>query len=238
MQAVANLVEPTRTAADIGCDHAYISIWLCDNEIALKVIATDINEGPLAIARQNIKEAGFSDRISTRLSDGASAIRPGEADCLILAGMGGELIIKILTDSLPVVAQAHQLVLSPQSDVEKTRHAVEEMGFYLNHEEMVEEDGKFYVCMDARRIGHTFWEEKDGSFYEKPVFYRYGRNLLTSRNPVLYRYLCRRKEQLSAILEHLPEGSETEGPRRELEAKLSLTYEALSYFDPKYRVGI
>ena len=103
LYAVAGLVTKGASVADIGTDHGYIPIYLIEQGISPKAIALDINKGPLERARMHIVGHGLKDRIETRLSDGLEAVMPGEVDTMIAAGMGGGLIIKILTEGKEVL---------------------------------------------------------------------------------------------------------------------------------------
>ena len=115
MAAVAAMVTPGSRLADVGCDHGYLSIWLCRQRIAERAIALDVNRGPLQSAEANIAAAGLEAYIETRLSDGLSAVRPGEVDSVAAAGMGGRLMCRILERGEPVLRCARELVLEPQS---------------------------------------------------------------------------------------------------------------------------
>ena len=96
MQAVADMVTPGGRIADIGTDHGYVPIYLVEQNKTDHAIAMDVRKGPLARAGENIVRFGCSDRIETRLSDGLAMLKPGEADTVIIAGMGGLLSIRIL----------------------------------------------------------------------------------------------------------------------------------------------
>ena len=96
MQAVADMVTPGGRIADIGTDHGYVPIYLVEQNKTDHAIAMDVRKGPLARAGENIVRFGCSDRIETRLSDGLAMLKPGEADTVIIAGMGGLLTIRIL----------------------------------------------------------------------------------------------------------------------------------------------
>ena len=121
LYAVAGLVTEGASVADIGTDHGYVPIYLVKNKIASKVIAMDINKGPLERARMHIIGHGLKGQIETRLSDGLKNLEPGEVDAFIAAGMGGGLVIKILEDSKEVVEQLKFAVLQPQSEIAKVR---------------------------------------------------------------------------------------------------------------------
>ena len=89
LQTVAHQVKCGGVAADIGCDHGFTSIYLIEQGLAKHVIAMDINEGPLERAKEHIREYGMEADIETRLSDGTAKLAPGEADTLLISGMGG-----------------------------------------------------------------------------------------------------------------------------------------------------
>ncbi len=98
LKAVAALVTGDGTIADIGTDHAYIPIYLIQTGAAAHAIAMDVNPGPLARAQEHIGQYGLSASIETRLSDGLARLRPGEADSVVIAGMGGALMTRILDE--------------------------------------------------------------------------------------------------------------------------------------------
>ena len=83
-------------AADVGCDHGYVSIYLVQRGIAKSVIAMDVRKGPLSAAGANISEYGLEDLISTRLSDGVKELEKGEANAIVIAGMGGKLMERLI----------------------------------------------------------------------------------------------------------------------------------------------
>lgn len=99
LRAVADMVTPGLVLADIGTDHAYIPIYLTEQKRIPRAIAMDVNKGPLLRANTHIQEHALSGRIETRLSDGLTALRPGEAQSIVIAGMGGALTIRILKNA-------------------------------------------------------------------------------------------------------------------------------------------
>lgn len=147
MQAVVGLVKPCDKVADIGCDHGYIAMELIRRHICNHVIAMDINHGPLETAKSNIRDYEMQDYIVTRLSDGTKALQQGEVDGIICAGMGGRLIMHILTEGKSLVQDMQQLILQPQSEIAEVRSFLREAGFRIEKEDMVCEDGKYYPMM-------------------------------------------------------------------------------------------
>ena len=135
LEAVKNTVLPCDISLDIGCDHGYVSIALVKEKVAKKVICLDINEGPLQAAQRNVSEAGVSDLIELRLSDGFEKVSADDkADSVIIAGMGGRLTASILEGGKDIVNGLSQLVLEPQSEIEVVRAKVRELGFHIEKE--------------------------------------------------------------------------------------------------------
>lgn len=146
---VASMVTAGNCLADVGTDHGYVPIYLYERQIISHAIAMDIRKGPLERAKLHIAESGLQDMIETRLSDGLSALRPGEADSIVIAGMGGPLMIRILNAHPEVTASAKEVILQPQSEVAKVREWLCEQDYEIIEEHMVFEDGKYYPMFKA-----------------------------------------------------------------------------------------
>lgn len=160
MRAVAGLVQPCKSIADVGCDHGYIAMELVRSNICRHVIAMDINSGPLDRARQNIVAYDMQDYIETRLSDGVSALQMGEAEGIICAGMGGRLVLSILEQGKELVSCMKQIVLQPQSELAEVRSYLRKKGYLIDKEDLVCEDGKYYPMMRALpgAFGRLEWQ--------------------------------------------------------------------------------
>ncbi|MCI8899486.1 MAG: SAM-dependent methyltransferase [Lachnospiraceae bacterium] len=149
MRAVAGLVQPCKSIADIGCDHGYVAMELVRSKVCRHVIAMDVNSGPLDRARHNIADFCMQDYIETRLSDGVSALREGEAEGIICAGMGGKLVISILEQGKKLIGEMKQVILQPQSELSEVRGYLREKGYLVEKEDIIYEDGKYYPMMRA-----------------------------------------------------------------------------------------
>lgn len=145
----AKLVRPGKRVVDVGTDHAYLAIWLALNEVASRVVATDLREGPLLNAKQNIIKYGVVERVETRLSDGLDAITAEEAEDVVLAGMGGELIIKIIARAPWLRAETKHLILQPMSAEQDLREFLAREGFKVVDEHAVVCAGKVYTVMSV-----------------------------------------------------------------------------------------
>lgn len=145
----AEKTRPCACVADIGSDHALLPIWLIRMGKAERGIASDLREGPLAAARKNAALYQVADRLETRLSDGFSAFAPGEVQDIVIAGMGGELILRMLQETPWLAQKEIRLVLQPMSSIPKLRRGLHELGFRLVEEEAVTEREKVYTVMTA-----------------------------------------------------------------------------------------
>ena len=115
--------------ADVGCDHGYVSIYLVQSGIASSAVAMDVRQGPLSGASDNIREYGLLDVITTRLSDGLKELKKGEADSLIIAGMGGKLMERLVKEGNLKELGIKTAVLQPQSDLSEFRAFCEMKAF-------------------------------------------------------------------------------------------------------------
>lgn len=196
MQMVADMVSKGNVLADIGCDHGFVSIYLLENGICPKVIAMDVNEGPLLRAKEHIEERGLSSYIDVRLSDGMEKLLFGEADSVLIAGMGGRLVIKILTDCMDKAKDLKEIVLQPQSELHLVRQFLTDTGFHIIQEDIVKDNGKFYPAM---RVAWN--EEKAQALSEEELWY--GPLLLKEKHPVLQEYLEKEKAKYAQIAEDI-----------------------------------
>lgn len=231
LQAVAALIEDGDIIADIGTDHAYIPIDLIRRRKIPHAIAMDIHEGPLARAAAHICAAGLDSQIELRLSDGFEKLSPGEADCAVLAGMGGGLTVRILSAHPAVTCSLERCILQPQSEIAKVRAFLLRKGFFILEEEMVCEDGKYYPMMKV--VPPRKWDAKQDSPTWNRVHLRFGKLLLEQRNPVLRQLLQRDLGVTEDILKNLPTdgGERTQRRRAELEQDRNEIQEGLRYYE-------
>ena len=111
LSAVAEFVTPGGCLVDVGTDHGYVPIALLEQKKISSAIAMDVNRGPLERAREHIAQYNMGDYIATRLSDGLHALQAGEGDSLLIAGMGGGLTVRILSEGEPLLSGFGELIL-------------------------------------------------------------------------------------------------------------------------------
>ena len=115
--AIADMVTEGNRLVDVGCDHGYLPVYLKLQGRIPGAIATDVAEGPLSRARAHIEQYGLGSYIETRRCDGLADIGHGEGDTLVIAGMGGPLMERILADGRSVWEDFQEMILQPQSDI-------------------------------------------------------------------------------------------------------------------------
>ena len=192
MLAVAALVDKSKVLADIGCDHAYISINLIENGKVDRIIASDLREGPLNIANENIKLTDFGEKIETRLCSGLEGYEAGEVDTILISGMGGMLVRE-------VVEAADTLILEPQSDLRVVRAYLREIGFLIVDEDMLKESGKYYQIIKAVKR-ETKQELSDE--IEIMAEDEFGPVLIKKKHPILKEFLLRRRKHFENLLQN------------------------------------
>lgn len=155
LQMAADFVRAGVSVADIGTDHAYLSAYLVMTGKCRRATASDLRAQPLENAKQTIRRYHLEGRITTCLSDGLDAINPGEAEDIVLAGMGGELIASLLARTPWLRDEQKQLILQPMTHAEDVRRFLYKNGFAILAENAVREDEHLYIALCARYTGET-----------------------------------------------------------------------------------
>jgi len=148
---IADSVKPCKCVYDTGSDHAFIPIYLMQNDICKKAIAADINRGPMDVAFKNIKKFDLIGQIALALCYGIE--NAAGCDCIIVAGMGGQLIVDILERHHSLAKDASQLVLQPMNAPEKIRKYLWDNGYNIYYENLCSEKHKVYNVICARYAG-------------------------------------------------------------------------------------
>lgn len=186
---------------DVGTDHGYIPIYLIKNNIAQKVIASDINKEPLKKARINASLDGVLDKIDLRLGSGLSTLKDKEANGVIIAGMGGNLIRDILECDLNKVENLDYLILQPAQNPEVLRKYL-----YGNNYEILEED----ICLDENQYYEIFKVRyKSGDYIAlDDIFYEISPIMLNNKLPLLKSYIENKIEKNKKVMSFITDNSE------------------------------
>lgn len=227
LRAVIRMVPRSGVVLDVGCDHAYTAITLLQEGKALRAVASDLREGPLAAARKHAEEAQLSGSLDLLLCDGIpSDLKSRIPDALslmpvscVIAGMGGMLMAGILKNAGENLPLIDHFILSPQSDLALFRRSLKERGLVITDEDMIKEDGKYYCILHAVHGQVSAMSDMEAEF---------GPVLLKKHHPVLKEYLKKRKRTQTAILLNLMKNGYTENdPKtKDIRNALHLTEEA------------
>lgn len=163
----AEFVRKNSKVADIGTDHAYLPVWLCKNNIAVNAIAADINPMPLERGIKTIEKYSAKDVVTPRLSDGLKEIKPDEADDIIIAGMGGEIITSIIDNAQWLKNSKYHLILQPMTKAEVLREYLYTNGFTIENEKATVAENKLYTVLSVYYIGKAVEEVGLKKYYGK-----------------------------------------------------------------------
>ena len=200
----ASMVQSGSRVADIGTDHGYLGIYLLQSGAARHVIACDLRKDPLENARRNAKLFGVDGEMEFRLSDGLEKILPDEVDTVVMAGMGGDLIQKILSQCPWRKREGLQFILQPQSAGNVLRRWLCEDGFEIQREEPVQDGHFLYTVMDIRQGEPS--PLTPGTEYASPA-------LLKGESPLVGNYLARVENALQETVRGLT-NAEKQRPER------------------------
>ena len=183
LETIAKFIQQGAAVADVGTDHGYIPVYLVQNNIAGRVIAADIENGPLLRARASAEEYGVSDRIEFILTDGLDGLRDQGIDTVVIAGMGGETIAGILEKAEWIRTESIRLILQPQTKLAELSNWLNNNRYTILDETLVEDDGRIYTVLLVT-AGNSRAPLSCAELYA-------DRLLMEKRDPLLPRYLDR-----------------------------------------------
>lgn len=194
-------LDKVQVIMDVGTDHGYIPIYLIKNNIAKKVIASDINKEPLKKAKINASLDGVLDKIDLRLGGGLSPLKNIEAEAVIIAGMGGNLIRDILENDLDKVKNLDYIILQPAQNPEVLRKYL-----YNNNYEVLDED----ICLDENKYYEIFKVKyKTGDYILlEDIFYEISPTMLSKKLPLLKSYIESKIKKNKKVLDFVTDNTE------------------------------
>ena len=157
LSCAASFVRKDSVVCDVGTDHAYLPVNLIQRGIAVRAVACDINEGPLERARWSAAKYGVTDRIRFVLADGLDGVQPEKdgVNDIVICGMGGELIARIVDASAYTRMPEVRLILQPMTCAPELRQYLWDNGFRILEERLCEAAGKIYTCIHAAYDGEV-----------------------------------------------------------------------------------
>ncbi len=201
LQAIADRVPKDTCVVDVGTDHGYIPIYLTRHGLCKKCIASDINQGPLDSAKKHSLKYQMND-LDLRKGSGLQTVSPKDAvEVIIIAGMGGTLVIDILKKDCEIVKGAKKLILQPQTNVMDVRKFLHEINFKISEETFLEEDGKYYTIISA---------EPGEESYPYVWQYVYGDYLLRHPNNTFSAWMTQKAQIFDKIKKQLESADENQ----------------------------
>lgn len=213
LELLADLIQEYNTVADIGCDHAYLSILLARR--GKRVIASDVAQGPHDKARENIARFSMESSIELRLGDGLLTLERGETEAIVIAGMGGLLIADIISAGKHLLTESTRLFLQPMRADEDLRAFLYANGFEILSEHLVREDRRIYTVLEVQFGKTDRFSVLDCAF--SPA-------LRKSRPPLFEDYFNWKKRILAGIIAETAQ-AEKSGLQQEFAEKMQ-AYEA------------
>lgn len=206
LAAVASLVPSGEVVADIGTDHAYLPIYLAGQNISPRVIAVEKSPRKCQEARERVKFYGLSQRVEVRVGDGLLALTEEDAvGVVIIAGLGGKTICRLLIAAGEGVYRYRRLVLQPMTDMAMVRRFLVERGFCFLLEKLAAERGRFYEVIAA---------EKGNEEIKDPIFFEVGPGLLRGKDQLFIPWLKEKLRKYELVLESLSNSRAGKGDSR------------------------
>lgn len=193
LKAIGDLVESDSICLDVGCDHALLDIYLVKRGKNIKAIASDIAEGPVEQAKNNIKRERLENEIEVRLGNGLDPCTP-DVNTVIISGMGGRSIIGILKNNYKKFKKIDTYLLSPNNYQEDVKRFMCKNGYYIINEEFVK-DKKFIYQILIFKKGKKRYSKKE--YFFGPVF-------LEKKGPLFREYYDREYKSREILLTLLP----------------------------------
>ena len=196
LELVASFVPQGAILLDVGSDHAYLPIELIERGQIESAIAGEVVEGPYQSAVKNVEAHGLKEKIQVRLANGLAAFEEADQVSVItIAGMGGRLIARILEEGLDKLADVERLILQPNNREDDLRIWLQNHGFEIVAENILEEAGKFYeiLVVEAGQMKLSASDVRFGPFLSKEV------------SPVFVQKWQKEAEKLEFALGQIPE---------------------------------
>ncbi|MDR7870160.1 MAG: class I SAM-dependent methyltransferase [Tissierellaceae bacterium] len=191
---ITKFVPKDSSVADIGTDHGYIPVYLIQNNISKNVIASDISSPSLDKTIEYVNQLDLNEKISPRLGDGLNVVKPNEVDTVIIAGMGGVLISKILEENKDTCNTIETFILQPMVASKELREYLIHNGYMIVDESLAKEGKRFYEIIVAKKGKGTI---------QKDIYYEIGHKLIEKNHPLLREFIYNKKKSVMDIIAKL-----------------------------------
>jgi tRNA (adenine22-N1)-methyltransferase len=199
MMMVSRCVKPCEVVYDIGTDHCYIPIYLIQKGVCKKAVATDIRQGPIDKALENIHYFNLSEEITAFVSEGISHV--GKKANIVISGMGADVIINILSEHIDYAKDAEQIVIQCQSRTEHLRSFLWENGFSIKKEDLILERAKVYNAFSAVYTGKA-----ENFTHAEAVL---SKDLIDKKHPLLHSYINKHLLKLEDMIKGMKKSNQS-----------------------------
>lgn len=193
LKKIGDLVEANSFCLDVGCDHALLDIYLVRQNRNIKAVASDIAQGPVEQAKNNIKREHLENEIEVRLGEGLSTYTDN-INTVIISGMGGRNIIGICKNNLNIFKKVDTYIISPNNYQEDVKRFFCKNGYYIQNEEFVK-DKRFIYQIIIFKKGKRRYTKKE--YFFGPVF-------LIKKGPLFREYYLREMKSREILISLLP----------------------------------
>jgi len=193
LKKIGDLVEANSFCLDVGCDHALLDIYLVRQNKNIKAIASDVKEGPVALARKNIQKEKLEHEIEVRLGDGLSTYS-NEVNTVIISGMGGRNIIGICKNNMKIMKKISTYIISPNNYQEDVKKFFTKNGYYIENEEFVKDKHFIYQIIIFKK-GKRKYTKKE--YFFGPIF-------LIKKGPLFREYYEKEMRSREILISLLP----------------------------------
>ena len=193
LKAISEFIDEEDKLIDVGCDHALTDIYLCNEFPNLKVIASDIHEGALKNAFNNIEKYKMDKRIDLRLGDGLSIVNADEIDTILISGMGYHTIKDILSNETKMT-NINKIVIQSNTDIVKTRKFIIKLGYKITREKLVKDNDIIYTIIEFKKGAEKY-------SYEEIYF---GPRILENKDDLFFEYYSKKLLKYENLLLQLP----------------------------------
>lgn len=205
---VASFLPKGAVFADIGSDHAYLPCYVCLKDETATAIAGEVNVGPYESAKNNVRKSGLHNRIDVRLGNGLEVLNEDEIEQIVIAGMGGALIVDILEEGHLKLENVKRIIAQPNIDARKVRVWLHEHNFNISAEQILDEKGHVYEILVADRDAETPYNDE---LIAKQFLF--GPFLLEKKSTAFHKKWYYEKENLNAIINQMKRASKLDIPK-------------------------
>lgn len=221
LKLIYDMIPQCDTLCDIGTDHALIPAYALMNNRCRRAIATDVKKGPLKRAEKTLKLYNLHGLMELRLGNGLDAISMDEADVIVMAGMGGMLITRLIEEQLDKAMKARRIIIQPMHAQETVRPFLWRNGFVVDDEALAREGEKLYEVLSV-----YYDESGTASSSKTPLYAVIGEGLVRKMDPLLEDWLREKIGKQRKKVEGLKAAS-SPSPELEDEEKLLRVMEEL-----------